>query len=317
VNRSAEAGRRRGRRLIPLACLAAATGLLAAACGTEPAPGTRPAAIALHARQDRPGRPGTGDWPAALSHAGAAVYARHLLASVSLPRAARLVPGPHGPIASAPTQPGPIMSDVLALQIRYRISSQPADLISYLQAHAAPRLMADGWGTAGAAQTLSLRPQATPAPVYLATVDASAAPAGTGGSLLTVTAEVAWYPPRGSSIRISAADYRSVTVSGPRHRGAGRAARTVTAAGTVARLADQYDALYGAPDAISSCPAVLAGSRLVPYRIAFNPAAAAPAVVVTLNNCGGVMVTVAGRPTRPLAPPAALLLAAEQLLDHG
>ena len=300
---------------LPRSVLAAATvvgtALMAAACGTAPAPGRptaaasqRPVTVKLSSRSSD-------------SRAGAQAYGRRLLASLRLPPGARVQRWPSKPPAGLnPTTPA-ILTDTIDLRVLYRIGASMDQVDAFLLAHRPPALTWEAHGSYShfatvTSEFVSFAPRALPAGIYSAELDATFKP-DPGGTLLRADAQVAWYPARSSADYIQSSRYASVTVSHRTNRGTH--ARTVTSGPELAKLAGLVNALYGAPDVMSSCPAAIAGVINV-YQLAFTPARGAPRILVTPSTaCGDYVYITVGRRAEPsLAGGSSLIRIVQRLV---
>ncbi|HTX83492.1 MAG TPA: hypothetical protein VME44_14975 [Streptosporangiaceae bacterium] len=302
----------------PLSVIAAATvvgtALLAAACGTAPAPGQpkvaasqRVVAVKLSNRS-------------ADSRAGAQAYGRRLLASLRLPPGARVLRWPSKPPAGLnPTTPA-ILTDTIDLRVLYRVEASMDQVNAFLLAHRPTTLMLDAHGSYSHFSTVtsefvSFTPRALPAGIYSAELDATFKPAP-GGTVLRADAQVAWYPPRSPAEYIEPSRYVSVTVD---HRTSKAThARTVRSGPELAKLAGLVNGLYGAPDVMSDCPAAIAGAINV-YQLVFTPARGALRIVVTPSTaCGDYVYVTVGRRAEPsLAGGSSLIRIVQRLVRPG
>jgi hypothetical protein len=137
-------------------------------------------------------------------------------------------------------------------------------------------------------------------------------PRPAGGTLMAAYDRVTWFPARTATEHLTAADFRSVTVSAlmlnPRPH---RRTRTVGSAAVIAGLTGLLNGLPVAPDTAMSCPAMLDS-----YQLSFNPVnKQAPPVVVSTGICDLVQVAIRGISQPALADePGAVTAQARQLL---
>ena len=300
------------RRVIGIVACLAGVALLASACGTAEAPGRQatPTGLAL-AR--------THHVPSADSRAGATAYARRLLAGLRLPPGARKLPWPAKPPAGLDPMNPEILSDTVDLKVLYRVSASTDAVSSFLATHPPNALMVSTNGSYShfgnvTSEFVGFAPRTLPAGIYSAELNTTFKPRPGGGSLLRADAFVAWYPPRGSARLIDPAGYRAVTIRW--QHGYSVTVRTFTSRTAVAHFAGMYNALYGAPDVVTSCPAELAGPGRSDYQIVFSPVPGQPRVVVSPTNCMFVEVSIGGRSVSSLYPAADLLTAAQRAVHR-
>lgn len=304
--------RRRPQRCVISTVTVAAAVLVVAACGAIPAPGQ------VKAPASRPVMTGKLSNRASDSRAGAQAYGRRLLASLRLPPGARVLPWPAKPPAGLDPMTPAILTDTIDLRVLYRIRASMNRVNAFLLAHRPPALTLDTHGYASqsgsvTSEFVGFAPRALPAGIYSAELNTTFKPAPGGGSLLRADAQVAWYPPRSSAEHISPSRYTAVTVSHRTNKASH--ARTVMSRQELAKLAGLVNALYGAPDVVTSCPAMIAGVINV-YKLVFRPARGAPKIVVTPSTAcvPHVDVTVGGRAGPSLADGSSLVRAIQRLL---
>jgi hypothetical protein len=187
----------------------------------------------------------------------------------------------------------------------------------YLQAHppAGMTVSSSGWFSYRGkitTRTVTFSPRHRPAGIYSAMLVTTFKPAKGGASLLRADAQVAWFPPRGSAVRIHAADYKSVTVTRSRENGRDKRSRTVSGTRQVRKLVALYNRLHGAPDVVTSCPED--GPSAIEYRLTFHPARGARRIVLSPSNCFLAGVTIGGHPEPSLYPAAAVIAAASRVM---
>ncbi len=130
------------------------------------------------------------------------------------------------------------------------------------------------------------------------------------GTLIRADAIVSWFPPRSAAEYLTAAGFRSVTVTAtetilrPR-----TVTRTFTSAAVIGPLTALLNRLPAAPDQdVAAMKCVVAPTT---YRLVFTPG-----VVVEADGCGDSdAITVNGRPQPRLWDQGAVMAAARQLLD--
>jgi hypothetical protein len=303
---------RRPPRFVIFAVIVAATALVAAACGTVPAPGP------AKKTDDRPAVTGKHSGAPWDSRAGAQAYGRHLLDSLRLPPGARVLPwGDKPPAGLVPMSPA-ILTDTIDLKVIFRVNASMDAIKAFLLAHrpVGLTLSTNGYGSRFGTVTsrfVGFTPQALPAGIYSADLDYVFEPEPGGGSVLRIDAQVAWYPPRSPAEHIDPSRYISVTVSHRTNRAT--QARTFTSGPELAKLAGRVNTLYGAPDVVSHCPAIIAGVINV-YQLVFVPARGAPKIVVTPSTAclEYVDVTVGGRAEPSLADGSSLVRVIQRLV---
>ena len=293
--------------------MVAGAAILAAACGTAPAPGApgKPTGVALaRAHRVRPADP----------RAEAAAYARQLLASLRLPSSARKLRWPAKPPAGlSPTRPA-ILSDFVDIKALYRVSTSMSATYNFLLAHHPAGTTADAYGQDSqsgmvTSQFADFTGAHLPGGIFSADLNTVIRARPGGGSLLRADAFVAWYPPRGTARRIDPAGYRAVTVRWL--HGHSVTARTLTSRHAVVYFARLYNGLHGAPDVETSCPGVMLGSGRNQYRIVFSPARGQLRIAVSPTSCMFVGVSIGGRQVAALYPASALLSAAARAVHHS
>lgn len=303
---------RRPPRFVVAAATVAGTALIAAACGTIPAPGQIKTAASV------PAITGKLSNRARDSRAGAQAYGRRLLASLRLPPGARVLPWPAKPPAGLDPMTPAILTDTIDLRVLYRITASMGRVNAFLLAHRPAAVMLDTHGYAShfgtvTSEFVGFAPRALPVGIYSAELDTTFKPAPGGGSLLRADAQLAWYPPRSAAEHIDPSRYTSVTVSHRTNRAIH--ARAFTSRPELAKLAGLVNALYGAPDVVSSCPAMIAGVINV-YKLVFRPARGAPKIVVTPSTAcvPNVDVTVGGRAEPSLSGASSLVRVIQRLV---
>ena len=295
---------RRGRWQFPAVAALAVTAIALTACGSEPAPAAPRTSSAVTVRS-----------AAADARAEASGYARRLLASLRLPAGARRQPWPSRPPAILSPALPLILSDTVDLTAMYELGSRPAAVEAFLLAHRPAGLTTSGWGdsTRSGVMTsifVSYSPATFPGGIYTAELDLTFT-AVHGGTLLRADSFVAWFPARGTARQLNPADYTAVTIRW--QHGYTVTTRTLTSRRSVRQFARLYNALHGAPDGVTSCPAEGAGPDTNTYQVVFGPAHGAPRVAVTPSNCLTVGVRIGGQPAASLYPATPLLSAAARV----
>lgn len=313
MRRRQRAGGLAGRR----ACaVIVAAGVLAAGCGTLPAPGSGTAAPGGRAAAS-----GRGENPAAGSRSQALVLARQLLWRLDLPPGAHRTRLPLLPPGLRRTGGYAVTGAVVDIHRLFRLPQPVLAARSFLLAHRPAGMPVSGYsGVSGhtvmAVQDVSFGLRSLPAGIDDAQLVATLVPGSRAGSLLRVDAQVIWFPPRSGAEYVHPSAYRGVTVTvqlmNPRTR---TVTRTFTSLVVISRLAGLFDGLHGAPYQQWSCPSIDTTDRLE-----FLPARpGGHAVVVSPSQCLNVSVASGGRaqpdlwdPDDKLAAAACLLLGLKQ-----
>lgn len=231
------------------------------------------------------------------SAARARAYARTMLAALRLPPAARKTSW--SPRSVRPMLPAPL-SDVIDLRTFYRISWSIIRVDAFLQANIPPGLRIGDTGQASHAgipltESVDYNPRTPPPGIYQATVATTVVAATSGGSLIRVDAQVAWYPPRSAAEHLDAALYRAVIITAPtRHSGPpDPAVRTFASSTVIRRFATILNNMPAEPSIAENCGAMSYNDA---YRLAFTPKTSQePKVVVTTSVCSIDSVVVGGR----------------------
>jgi hypothetical protein len=132
-------------------------------------------------------------------------------------------------------------------------------------------------------------------------------------TLIAAYAHVTWFPARTTTEHLTAADFRSVTVSAleldPRPH---RVTRTFTSASVIANLAGFLNSLQAAPDVTTSCP-----GHATSYQLRFGPVQGqVPKVVALATGCGFIQVSTGAIPQPSLSDPHNALTAMAAKLLH-
>jgi hypothetical protein len=311
-----EAGMRRRQRAGWLAgrracAVILAAGVLAAGCGSVPAPVSGTAAPG-----GRAAAAVRAEYPAAGSRSQALVLARQLLWRLGLPPGAHRtrLPLPQGLRRTGGYAVTGAVADIHRL---FRLPQPVRVARSFLLAHWPAGMPVSGYSavsghTVMAAQDVSFGLRSLPAGIDDAQLVATLVPGRRAGSLLRVDAQVIWFPPRSRAEYLDPPAYRGVTVTvqllNPRIR---TVTRTFTSRVVISRLAGLFDGLHGAPYRQWSCPGIDTTDRLefVPARPGGH------AVVVSPSQCLNVSVASGGRVQPDLwDPDDKLAAAADRLL---
>ena len=249
------------------------------------------------------------------SRAAALTLARQLLSRLVVPA------------GSQPVQPSPVPPPVSVSSAedsspytvdlhRFVLVREPAATVhSFLLGHVPAGMDWYGSGLApGTTNTVTVlwvayRPRSAESGLTDAQLGTAALPSAGGNTLIRADASVSWFPPRSAAEQLSAARFRSVTVTAteviPQPR---TVTRTFTSAAVIGRLVALADSLPATPD-----PDVAAMKCLDPpifYRLEFTPG-----VVVSPGGCGDSdAITVDGKAQPRLWDQGVLVAAVRQLL---
>jgi hypothetical protein len=249
------------------------------------------------------------------SRAAALTLARQMLSRLVVPagsQAAYPSPVPQPLSVSSAGGVGPYTVELH----RFVLVREPAAAVqSFLLAHVPAGMGWAGDGLApGTTNTVTVlwvaySPRALAAGLTNAELGTAALPSAGGDTLLRADASVSWFPPRSPAEQLTAASFRSVTVTAteviPRQR---TVTHTFTSPAVIGRLVALVNSLPATPYpdvAAMSCPAVTTG-----YRLDFIPG-----VVIYPGGCGGSdAITVNGKDQPRLWDQGVLTAAARQLL---
>jgi hypothetical protein len=290
-----------------------------AGCGTV--------ASSRTAASSRPAAMKTGSETASKNATAAAVQAPAGSRAEALTLAGQLLsrlPGPGGARAAQPSPvPAPLRvssageASPYAVDLhRFVLVREPAATVhAFLLGHVPAGMLWYGAGLApGTTNTVTAlwvayRPRSLAAGLAEAELGTAAIPVA-GGTLIRADASVSWFPPRSAAEYLTAAGFRSVTVTAtetilrPR-----TVTRTFTSPAVIGRLAALLNRLPATPDPDVAAMKCLGAAT--DYRLAFTPG-----VVVETDGCGGSdAVTVNGQQQPRLWDQGALMAAARQLLD--
>lgn len=152
-----------------------------------------------------------------------------------------------------------------------------------------------------------------PPGIYGASLVVALVPQSGQATLIAAYAHVTWFPARTTAEHLTAADFRSVTISAfvldprPHH-----VTRTFTSAAAVAGLTRFLNGLQAAPDVVTSCP-----GHVVGYQLKFSPAQErVPEVAASAAGCGSVTFLTGAVPQPALSDPHNALAAMAGKLLH-
>ena len=249
------------------------------------------------------------------SRAAALTLARQLLSRLVLPAGSQPVqPSPVPPPVSVSSAGGssPYTVDLH----RFVLVREPAGTVhSFLLGHVPAGMAWYGSGLApGTTNTVTVlwvayHPRSVAAGLTNAQLGTAALPSAGGDTLIRADASVSWFPPRSAAEQLTAASFRSVTVTAttvfPRP---GTVTRTFTSPAVIGRLVALVNSLPATPNqdvADMSCVAIA-----TVYRLEF-----ARGVVVYPGGCGDSdAITVNGKEQPRLWDPDVLTAAVRQLL---
>jgi hypothetical protein len=226
---------------------------------------------------------------------------RRLLDEAVLPEGAQVSSAPAPDALRGPSS-SPAMSNLVFAHRIWTVDESPHTVWQWLQAHTPRGFVKDGTssGTSDGVPSWGVQDRLSvfPANTSYAELELGVAADASGKSVVRVDTEVGWTAPRPANEFVPASDH-VVTVSVVREyaqRGS-RVIKRVVASDPklVEPIVRAFDALRVSPDSVHSCPPIT--TRTVSYHVAFSPSPKAPPdVVATIGKCGGVGVTVAGRP---------------------
>ena len=223
-------------------------------------------------------------------------------------------PSPVPPPLSVPTAGGNLPYTVEVH--RFVLVREPAAAVqSFLLAHVPAGM---GWAGDGLAQdtanavtvlSVSYSPRSLPSGLTNAELGTAAMPSAGGETLIRADASVSWFPPRSAAEQLTAASFRSVTVTAtemfPRP---GTVTRTVTSPVVISRLVAVVNSLPATPYPDVAAMSCAPGGTV--YRLEFIPG-----VVIYAGGCGGSdAITVNGKEQPRLWDLGVLTATARQLL---
>ena len=249
------------------------------------------------------------------SRAAALTLARQMLARLVVPAGSQAAdPSPVPPPLSVSSAGGNLPYTVELH--RFVLVREPvATVQSFLLAHVPAGMGWAGDGLApGTTNTVTVlwvaySPRSLASGLTNAELGTAALPSAGGDTLIRADASVSWFPPRSAAEQLTAASFRSVTVTAteviPRPL---TVTRTFTSPAVIGRLVTVADSLPATPYPDVAAMSCAAGGTA--YTLKF-----APGVVVYAGGCGASdAVTVNGKQQPRLWDTGALITAARQLV---
>ena len=249
------------------------------------------------------------------SRAAALTLARQMLARLVAPAGSQAAdPSPVPPPLSVSSAGGNLPYTVELH--RFVLVREPvATVQSFLLAHVPAGMSWAGDGLApGTTNTVTVlsvaySPRSLASGLTNAQLGTAAMPLADGDTLIRADASVSWFPPRSAAEQLTAASFRSVTVTAtemfPRPR---TVTRTFTSPVVIGRLAALVNSLPATPYPDVAAMSCAPGGTV--YRLGFTPG-----VVIYAGGCGGSdAITVNGEEQPRLWDLGVLTAAARQLL---
>ena len=245
------------------------------------------------------------------SRAAALTLARQMLARLVVPAGSQAAHPPPLSVSSA----GGNLPYTVELH-RFVLVHEPVAVVqSFLLAHVPPGMSWAGDGLAqGTANTVTVlsvaySPRSLASGLTNAQLGTAAMPLADDDTLIRADAGVSWFPPRSAAEQLTAASFRSVTVTAtemfPRPR---TATRTFTSPVVIARLVALVNSLPATPYPDVAAMSCAPGGTV--YRLGFTPG-----VVIYAGGCGASdAITVNGKEQPRLWDLGVLTAAARQLL---
>src|SRR5580704_10747771 len=249
------------------------------------------------------------------SRAAALTLARQMLSRLVVPAGSRAADPSPVPRPLSVSSAGGVSPYTVDLH-RFVLVREPAAAVqSFLLAHVPAGMRWFGTGLApGTTNTVTVtwvgyQPRSLASGLAYAELGTAALPSAGGVTLIRADASVSWFPPRSAAEQLTAASFRSVTVTAttvfPRP---GTVTRTFTSPAVIGRLVALVNSLPATPNqdvADMSCLAIA-----TVYRLEF-----ARGVVVYPGGCGDSdAITVNGKEQPRLWDPDVLTAAVRQLL---
>jgi hypothetical protein len=281
-----------------------------AGCGTAAArPAAQTTGTAAAARATVGSRAPVG------SRAAALTLARQMLSRLVVPAGSRAADPSPVPRPLSVSSAGGVSPYTVDLH-RFVLVREPAAAVqSFLLAHVPAGMrwfgtgLAPGTTNAVTVTWVAYQPRSLASGLANAELSTAALPSAGGVTLIRADASVSWFPPRSAAEQLTAASFRSVTVTAttvfPRP---GTVTRTFTSPAVIGRLVALVNSLPATPNqdvADMSCLAIA-----TVYRLEF-----ARGVVVYPGGCGDSdAITVNGKEQPRLWDPDVLTAAVRQLL---
>ena len=249
------------------------------------------------------------------SRAAALTLARQMLSRLVVPAGSRAADPSPVPRPLSVSSAGGVSPYTVDLH-RFVLVREPAAAVqSFLLAHVPAGMRWFGTGLApGTTNTVTVtwvgyQPRSLASGLAYAELGTAALPSAGGDTLIRADASVSWFPPRSAAEQLTAASFRSVTVTAttvfPRP---GTVTRTFTSPAVIGRLVALVNSLPATPNqdvADMSCLAIA-----TVYRLEF-----ARGVVVYPGGCGDSdAITVDGKEQPRLWDQGVLVAAVRQLL---
>jgi hypothetical protein len=187
-------------------------------------------------------------------------FAQRMLSAVVVPAGSQRLPPRLDPAflrtsAGHMVQNGPSVSPSRL----YRLPMPVAAAITFVQAHLPPGEVNPGWGkyffgpgNSITEQYVYASERNVPPGIDTGVLQYNVVPGPAGTSVLQVSAQVIWYPPRPAAEDFAAASFRAVTVTGP--PGAGRpVARTFSSRRVIGELVGLLDSLHVSTANLRDC----------------------------------------------------------------
>ncbi len=248
------------------------------------------------------------------SRAAALALARQMLSRLVVPTGSQAArPSPVPPPLSV-SSAGGAGSYTVELHRFVLVRESAAAVRSFLLAHVPAGMgwagdgLAPGTTNTVTALWVAYRPRTLAAGLANAELGTAAMPSAGGGTLIRADASVSWFPPRSAAEQLTAARFRSVTVTATEAIPQRTVTRTVTSRAVIGRLVALVDSLPATPyPDVAAMSCALLGTT---YRLAFIPG-----VVIYTGGCGGSdAITVNGKNQPRLWDQGVLTAAARQLL---
>jgi hypothetical protein len=249
------------------------------------------------------------------SRAAALTLARQMLSRLVVPAGSQAAHPSPVPTQLSLSSAGDVPPYTVDLHRFVLVPEPAATAQSFLLAHVPAGM---DWASTGLAPgttntvtvlSVAYRPRSLASGLTNAQLGTAEMPSAGGDTLIRVDASVSWFPPRSAAEHLSAASFRSVTVTAteviPRPR---TVTRVFTSPAIIGRLVALINSLPATPYPNVAAMSCLAAATV--YRLAFTPGA-----VILAGGCGASdAITVNGKEQPRLWDLDALIPAARQLL---